>query len=205
MDKIRISGVDLRDFYQPAQKLSQVFQEIENELAAKNQIICRLIVNAHVLNEAEESFESEFGNMPLEMVESFEYWTDHAKQLAPNIIRSWKKLLPELIANCDDLAARIRFDGAHEQMPRVERLVENCQYLVESLVLLRQSLGDTALAQYTDWAVAQEQMEHLLHEALVAIEKKDFQLLADVLEFDFAHNLGQWIKFLDFAEKQLSI
>ncbi len=111
MDKIKISGADPRDFYQPAQKLSQVFQEIEKELAAKNQIICRLIINAHILDESEESSENDFGYMPLELVETFEYWTDYSKHLAPQIIQSWKEVLPELIANCDELAARIRFDA----------------------------------------------------------------------------------------------
>jgi hypothetical protein len=223
MDKIKISGSDLRDLYQPAEKLSQVCQEIQNDLASRNQVICRIIVNAHILSEFEENvtlkgeqsvelkgeqsveLESEQSDMRLEEIETFEYWTDHKNRLAPQIIHSWKKVLPDLIKSCDDLAARIRFDGFQGEMPRVERLIENCQYLVESLILLRQTLGDTALAQYTQWTVAQAQMERLVNEAVVALERRNSQQLADVLEFELSSNMGEWIKFLEFAEKQVSV
>lgn len=198
MDKYKITGDILREFYNAPKTLKEVFGDIEKDVQAEKQVVCRFIVNNY---EFDEKAEKKFELMDLTEVETLEFWTDEIANLLPNIIQAWKLALPELMSHCDEIASEIRFNGFKGHYLAINRLIENCEFLVLSLISLKQTLGEEVIAQFMDWQETQDQMQHLVTEAYGAIEKKDFVLLADVLEFDLGHNLGQWLNFLNFAEK----
>lgn len=200
MDKYRITGPTLRDFYPETKILSEIFADIEKDVQSEKKVVCRFIVNDY---ELDEEAEKKFAEMSLSEIQTIEFWTDQVTHLIPDIVKNWKVALPELMTRCDEVATEIRYKGMDGHYLSIHRMVENCEFLVLSLVSMRQMIGEELIAEFMDWNAAQEQMQHLVKEAYEALEKKDFVLLADVLEFDLGHNLGQWLNFLNFVEKNL--
>lgn len=197
MDKYKISGHDLRGFYDTEEELVTVFRDIEKDLNQENKVVCRFIVNEMELDEGDEV---QAGFLKLKDIQTLEFWTDSLNNLVPDILDSWKEALPELIKACDELGNSLRFENYKSSAKTVRSLIENCEYLVHSLISLQQYFGEEAVNQFVPWIQNQEDMQRLVIECTQALEKKDYVLLADVLEFDMAHNLGQWMQFIDFAK-----
>lgn len=202
MDKRRMTGDELRVQYAPTVRLGDIMGKIEQDLIQIKQVVCRYLINDKVLTDQNET---DLTQLQIHEIQSLEIWSGSLNDLVPAIIQSWKEALPKLLDQVDVLSDRIRFDGIHNQLPCIQSLIESCLYLVESLVALRQALGDAVTAQYMDWHSAETKMQQLVTEAITALESKNANLLADILEFDFGHNLGQWMTFLDFAETQIAI
>lgn len=201
MDKRRMSGEDLRARYAPSVSIGDVMGDIEQDLRQSQQVVCRYLINDKILTDQNET---DLTQLAINEIQSLEVWSGSLTHLVPAIIQSWKEAIPKLLIQVDELSERIRFDGIHNQLPSIQSLIESCLYLVDSLVALRQALGDAVTAQYMDWHAAETKMQQLVNEAVTALENKNANLLADVLEFDFGHNLGQWMTFLDFAETQIA-
>jgi hypothetical protein len=53
------------------------------------------------------------------------------------------------------------------------------------------------------WKKAQTQMASAIGEALQAFQKKDFNWLADILEYDLGHALQTWMEQLDQCHLEL--
>jgi hypothetical protein len=201
MERFKVSGQDLRDFYNQTTHLSKVFKDIEQDLRSTNQVVCRYILNGM---ELEERDELKFAGVTLDQVESLEYLTENARDLASLVISGWIQALPELIKNTEGLSLRVRAQGFNGLLKPIHDLVKNCEFLVESIITLKEMLGDQFLgAAPIDWAIAEQSSKKAVLEALEALTKKDFVQLAEVLEYDLSHALQLWMDTLKVLEKSI--
>lgn len=202
MERYKVSGAELRNFYNGgATTLERVFSDIEVDLRAENQVVCKFIVNGLELAEEEEA---RFLEVTLDEVETLEYMAENSKDLVGLVMRGWIEALPELIKSTEDLSQRIRAQGFSGLMKSIHDLVHNCEFLVDSILSLRgmigeQGLGDTAI----DWTAPEIASKKTVQEALKALENKDFVLLADVLEYDLNNVLQMWHENLKSLEKSI--
>jgi len=201
MERFKVSGQDLRDFYSQSTELSKVFRDIEHDLRSTNQVVCRYILNGM---ELEESEETKFAAVTLDQVESLEYLTENARDLASLVIKGWIDALPELIKSSEGLSLRVRAQGFNGLLKPIHDLVKNCEFLIESIISLKEMLGDQFLgAAPVDWVMVEQSSKKSVLEALEALTKKDFVLLAEVLEYDLSHALQLWLDTLKVLEKSL--
>ncbi|QDK44141.1 hypothetical protein DOM22_02715 [Bdellovibrio sp. ZAP7] len=202
MERYKVSGEDLRNFYQGDTNLSKVFADIENDLRDTNAVVCRFIVNGM---EIKESDEARFGSVSLKDVETLEYMTENSNDLVLDVLRAWIDSLPELMGKTENLSKRMRAQGLSGLLKPIHDLVSNCEYLIDSVMSLKVLVGDRYLvASPVNWAIAEEQSKKTVTEALGAMENKDFVLLADVLEYDLNNVLQMWKEHLQYLEKALN-
>lgn len=202
MERFKVTGEELRNFYQEQTQLSRVFNDIENDLKATNQVVCRYIVNGLELKESDEA---RFGTVSLDEIVTLEYMTENSTDLVGEVLRAWIEALPELMTKTEALSKRMRVQGLSGLLKSIHELVQNCEFLIESVMSLKELLGDRYLVTGpVDWGKAEEQSKVTVLEALRALENKDFVLLADVLEYDLNNCLQMWNEHLQVLEKKLN-
>lgn len=193
MDRYKVSGEELCQHYSEITTLSQVFSDIERELGINKQVVCQFIVNGLALREEDEL---KFSTLTLKEVTTLEYLTEKTQTLVESVINGWIEALPELIDKAEGLSEKIRRTGMTSQLRDIRDLVDNCQFLISSIISLKGILGDSVMAAVPRWEEAEEQTQKTLKEAIESIEKKDFAQLADVVDYDLNHGLQLWLGIL---------
>ncbi len=84
MERYKVSGEDLRNFYDGNISLERVFSDIEKDLQATDQVVCRYILNGLVIAEFEEA---RFSTVTLDQVETLEYMTENTADLTGQVLR----------------------------------------------------------------------------------------------------------------------
>lgn len=189
MERYKVSGEELRGFYKDETFLGRVFRDIEQDLRSTDRVVCQFIVNGL---ELEESDEGRFSAVSLTEVETLEYLTENKNILVSQVLHAWIQAIPELIAKTENMAQHMREDGPNGFLKAISNLIENCEYLVGSMVSLKAMLGDSLAGFNLPWDKAEAQSHSAVHQALVALEKKDFVQLADILEYDLNQALQTW-------------
>lgn len=201
MERFKVTGEELRNFYQENIELGRVFSDIEHDLRSTNQVVCRYIINGL---EIKESDEARFATVTLADIETLEYLTENSRDIKSIVLKGWIEALPELMENTEKLAKRIRVQGFSGLLKPIHDLVQNCEYLIDSTITIKATMGDQFLVSSpVDWYKAEEQSKKTVSEALRALENKDFVLLADVLEYDLNNVLQMWLDHLRVLEKSL--
>lgn len=201
MERFKVTGQELRDFYRENIMLGRVFSDIEQDLRSTNQVVCRYIVNGLEVAEADEA---RFATVPLEQIETLEYLTENSRDITALVLKGWIEALPELIQKTEHLAQRMRAQGLSGLLKSIHDLVQNCEYLIDSAMTVKATMGDQfQFSGPYDWVKAEEESKKTVLEALRALENKDFVLLADVLEYDLNNVLQMWREHLQVLEKSL--
>ncbi len=197
MDRFKISGIELCQQYTEATPLSQIFSDIERDLKQESRVVCQFIVNGMALQESDEI---KFSTLHLKDVTTLEYLSEKSNTLVDTVLEGWIKALPELIGKCERLSAEIRKKGVQHHLKDVRDLVDNCQFLISSIISLKTILGDAVIGAVPSWEKAETSTQNSLQQALNAFEKKDFAELADVVDYDLNHGLQLWLEILESVE-----
>lgn len=202
MERFKVDGSDLRNFYNNTTPLAQVFRDIEQDLRAGNQVVCRYIVNGMEIAEADEA---RFSTVTLDQVDTLEYLAENSKDLIGLVMRGWIEALPEMVRKTESVSQRIRVQGFSGMYKSIHDLVQNCEFLIDSILSLRELMGDQQLGGSSiDWFKSEQASQKTVKEALHALENKDFVLLADVLEYDLNNVLQMWLENLKSLERALN-
>jgi hypothetical protein len=112
------------------------------------------------------------------------------------ILENGRVEIPKMIDVNDRLAQDFRFQGVEGRLRAFVSLIDSCQLLVDSLMTIDNLLANSATVQADTWKNAERNMATGIGEALQAFQKKDYTLLADVLEYDLGHSLQSWQELL---------
>ena len=193
MDRFKITGDKLVNFYDSETKLMQVFKDIEMDLKATNQVVCQYIINGKELSETDETG---FHEMNLGEVKTLEYLSENINELLIDVLEGWLDAFPEMIGHTEKLSGQIRFDGVQKCFKNIQVLLENYEYLISSIISIKNLVGNSAAAGLSMLFEAEEKTKVTLAEAITAIEKKDFVCLADIVEYELITSLQIWEKLL---------
>lgn len=193
MDRFKITGEKLVNFYDTETKLMQVFRDIEMDLKATNQVVCQYIINGRELSETDET---SFHEMNLSDVQTLEYLSENINELLIDVLEGWLDAFPEMIGHTEKISSQIRFDGVQKSFKNIQVLLENYEYLISSIISIKSLVGNSAAAGLSMLFEAEEKTKVTLKEAITAIEKKDFVCLADIVEYELITSLQIWEKLL---------
>lgn len=193
MNKVSLNREKLSELFEGESLLGDVFKFYERKILEDGEIVCRFSVNGLQLSEEDEK---KFAQFKIQEVEILEIESQRPDILLSEVISNWTDSLPRLIKKSDQLAQAFRFSGAEHQMSQFVDIVDSCQFLVESLMSLRSLCGTYDFVGSPAWNSSEELTARAIAEALTAFEKKDFVLLADVLEYDLGHCLQTWLETL---------
>lgn len=200
MDRYKIDGLELVQFYDEETKLSQVFNDIEKDLKSNQQVVCQYIVNGQPIHEEDEAL---YSNWNLDQVDSLEYLTENVDRLVSDVIQGWIDAIPELATQTEKSAYELKFQRTSKTLLLVGELIDNCNYFVQSMESMYPMLKNSTAAGLGLFTEAEQQTQKALAESLVAFEKKDFVLLADNLEYELIPCLELWKKSLESVQQKL--
>jgi hypothetical protein len=193
MDRFKITGDKLVNFYDTETKLMQVFKDIEMDLKATNQVVCQYIINGKEISETDES---KFQEMALSEISTLEYLSENIHELLIDVLEGWLDAFPEMIGHTEKISAQIRFNGVQKSFKNIQVLLENYEYLISSIISIKSLVGNSAAAGLSMLYEAEQKTKSTLSEAITAIEKKDFVCLADIVEYELITSLQIWEKLL---------
>ena len=77
-------------------------------------------------------------------------------------------------------------------------LLEGCQWLVDTLVHVRSAGVPAAHSCFSDekWRKVEKEFSLLIRQILLCFQRKEYPLLADLLEYDFANAMDVWLELI---------
>ena len=188
MIKTVMTRQDIEGSYSNLTDLGQLMSALEKEFTLRGHVICQFKLNGMNLTEADERRLAAIGVME---VESLEIDSESPQALMFGILDNWILELPKLIENAEALAKAIKFEGIEGKLKSFVELLDTCQFLMESLMSLERVVSDKQFG-LDSWLSAEKVTSEAIGQALAAFEKKDFVMLAEVLEYDLPHSLQVW-------------
>lgn len=201
MERYSVEAATLVDFYAEGTLLGTVFGEIERELKTQNQVVCQFIIDGIVLREDDEK---RFARIPISSIQKLEYLAESGVKVAMDVLKSWIEGIPDLQAQAEAIATRTRADGWKLSLGSIQQLITNVQTLTGSLISLKITLGDSITGSAIPWRENEMRMMHCIRESIAAAEKKNYKLLADILEYDLINTLEIWKRDLTILKNFLN-
>jgi hypothetical protein len=180
--------------------LGEVFRHIENDLKTVSEVVCQFKVNGLALDEPGEK---RLADASLVELQTLEVFSQRPREILGDVLLNWVKQIPALLERNDELASEIRFQGVEGQLKSLVELIDQCQLLIDSIISIDSVFPDLKMVQSDKWKQAQKQTAAAIGEALQAFQKKDFNWLADILEYDLGHSLQTWMEHLDSMRQDL--
>lgn len=169
--------------------LSELFGAIEQKTLEGGQVVCQFRVNGMNFSENDEKKAQE---MAIKDIEFVEILVDTPMNLLASVIQNWIEDLPRLIERSDLLASGIREKGLEANYTPFVRLIDDCQFLTDSLLSIRTFPIAAEFVGRPEWEEGEKAMAKSVGESLQSFEKKDSNWLADVIEYDLASCLQNW-------------
>ena len=193
MKKLMLSPVEIALQFTQAKTLGELMRATEDDLQKKGEVICRFSVNDLLFSENDEK---QFSEMPVSEIQKFEIEHESTSHIFNEVLTSWVDSLDKMVVSCDELSKKIRFDGQEGHLGDLVKMIDSCHFLVESLVSMRSLNKENIDKLLKKWNENEILLLKSVEETLNAFEKKDFVLMADVLEYDLAHSLHCWKELL---------
>lgn len=185
----RFSAQDIQDLFPGLENLNDVFAAFEKRAQATGQVVCQFRVNGMNFSEQDERKAQE---MVVRDVQHVEILVDTPMNLLASVIANWIEDLPRLVMRADQLADSIRTQGLQSHYSPFVRLIDDCQFLTDSLLSIRTFSVAADVVALPAWGENELSMARSVGESLDAFEKKDSNWLADVIEYDLANCLQNW-------------
>lgn len=193
MSTYRWTKQELATQFPESKTLGELFRQVEIELGKSNKVVCQFKVNGLSLTEETERRLKD-GNV--QDVDLLEITAETTESLLSGILENWRVEIPKMIDINDRLAQDFRFQGIEGRLKPFVSLIDSCQLLVDSVMTIDNLLNAAKTVQADKWKSTERGMATSIGEALQAFQKKDYTLLADVLEYDLGHSLQSWQELL---------
>lgn len=180
--------------------LGEVFTQIEKDLKNTNEVVCQFMVNGLALD---EQGEKRLSASTLKDVQNLTVQSEKPVAILNNVLNSWSQQIPVLIKLNDDLATQMRLKGIEGQLKTLVDLIDEAQLLVDSIISIDTVFSHLPLVGSEKWRQAQKQMAQGIAEALDAFQKKDFNWLADILEYELGQSLQTWMELLESLKQDV--
>lgn len=152
MDKFKVSGEILREFYSKSTTLGIVFRDIERDLIHEDKIVCGFFLNGKRLNSDQELLVS---NYNLSVVETLEYESEDKGIFVKDLVKTW-------ILNIEKMSYQIRkYSNLKCLEEHSDNIFHNYYDVVDTMRSLKQLVGTNINYHY--WQNAEVQTENILN------------------------------------------
>lgn len=202
MNSLKIKPVDLHMSGQAFTRLSEVIGHYEKELAEAGQVVCQFSLNGMKLTEQDEA---RFADLSVHDIEELEVLFQSPENLLVGLLGGWLQKIPDLITDCDKISTQIRYKGIDGHMKLLVDVIDDAQLLVDSLMSIDSLFSSFAIVSSQSWKDNENLMTAAVGQALSAFQSRDFNQLADILEYDISHSLQIWIDLLTSLQTEVNL
>lgn len=180
--------------------VGEVIHRLESIAAARGEVICEIRVNGRLLDEAEEArlIEDEERKNPRTAIHSLSIRSDRPEHLIGQALRSTLSFVPLLTKASVETARRFREGDIHLGSEQLNEALEGCQWFVETIHHARGAASGIGFGvhQAERWHEAEKMLFQVIGELTATFDRKDFALVADLLEYEVTAALEMWVPVL---------
>lgn len=184
-------GEDIQIRFADCASWMDLVQKIESELTRKGAVICRFIINGKDFSDDELSTHA---GKALTEIEDLKIEYSHPDDLASHALNQMVEVIPKLNEAALHAAELFRAQQNEKAQHLVAGLFENCHFMHDTILALQSShshwLRESDVVEKL--ASTQAGFEVIVKELLAAYEKRDYFLVADVLEYEVPNALESW-------------
>jgi hypothetical protein len=191
METQKWSADQIHQEFSDCQSLDDLIRKIEDRHWERGEVICEIKVNNMIIRETDEQ---KFADASLDAIENLSVRFSRTDDLATEALQSILASIPKVTEAAIYSAELFRTQDYERAQSLVATLIENCQFSMETLSTLRnthaQWFSEGMIEQL--WTRAETGFERMVKELLAGYEKKDYVLVADVLEYEIPVALDHW-------------
>jgi len=191
VETVKISSAELAAEYANCQTLGEVVVELEKKMRAQGRVVCNISVNGMRLSEADEH---RLGGTSLHELRHVELEIEEPRELVLSTLHSQIQLSGELQRLSLSAAETFRGLDLNPAQAVLISLLDGCRWFTDGLVALKSapsSLIELPFAP-SQWDLSEAEFRRVMSEILAAVERRDYILLADLLEYDLGNALDRW-------------
>ena len=181
-----------RDFV-GCETLQNVIAAVSKQFNGKGQVICEVRANELLLTEEEER---KFSGTPLAQLNSLEIQAATPQELLDGALESCREYFEQMTKVFERVADQFRSEDTHKAQQSFQKAIKGADWFVQLLThykVVHENLrGPVAMS----WKAAEFKLLSILNQVLDASERKDFVLLADLLEYEVINCFNQWQELL---------
>lgn len=180
--------------------IGEVLNRLETIAASRGEVICEIRLNGEVINEQDEARLSEDKEKtnPRSAIQSLSVRSDRPDHLIGQALRSSLSFIPLLTKASIDTATRFREGDVHMGSEQLGEALEGCQWFVETIHHARGAASGIGFGvhQVERWQQAEQMLFNVITELTATFDRKDYSLVADLLEYELTTALEMWVPVL---------
>lgn len=180
--------------------LKEIISKIETDFSFRGEVICEIHVNGILLNEGDEI---KFAESPSEDIRDLAVRSNRPETLVMDAMKSSYVFLPDLDKSCLKTAELFRGSDLAAAQKSFHECLEGCQWLVDTLMHVRGAASgiNQPISHPERWFEAEKILMRVIRELSESYSKKDFTLVADLLEYELTGALSIWVEALEVERR----
>lgn len=185
----------LQNQFGDCQTVRDVISHLENEAAARGEVICEIRMNGRILQEEDEK---RFAESPRSDIHQLSIRCDRPEHLIGQAVHSALSFVPLLIQASTETASLFRQGEVHRASENLNEALEGCQWFVETIFHARGAASGigASVAAPERWVEAERYFTRVMRELTETFDRKDYVVTADVLEYELTGALEMWLPVL---------
>lgn len=183
--------LEIQKQFGECENLKQLIERLEGEFQDRGEVICEIRVNGMIVHEKDEN---RFAESEMAAIDTLTIASERPGDLIQSTLGSALDYVPRLHKACESTAELMRGSDSRLAQLNFTELLDGCQWLVDTVVYLRsaaESVGQPLKDQLA-WRTAEGKFATVVTDILAAFQKKDFVLVADLVEYDLFNLLEEW-------------
>lgn len=185
--------------------VADVIHRLETIAASKGEVICEIRVNGQIIDEMEEArIQADSANVqtkhPRSAIRTLSVRSDRPEHLIGQALRSTYNFIPLLTNASVQTAQRFRDGDIHNGSEQLNEALEGCQWFVETIHHARGAASGVGFSVHhiERWQQAEKMLFQVIHELTATFDRKDYLLVADILEYELTAALEMWAPVLSY-------
>lgn len=185
---------DIAKNFPEANNLEGVIDALCNWTQQRGRVVCSITVNGVRLNESEEK---KFSKMPVREISEIKTESQTPEELLDESLIGCREHLKKLLEAYEKISFLFRQQDIHYAHRYHRYAIDSMQQFFEIVSHYRILYEATREALPIRWAELEKLVPAVLDQILAAYEKKDYNLVADLLEYDLLGLLEDWDKLIN--------
>ncbi len=189
MNVTKYSEEEIKSIFLDQSNLKEVLAKIYLECGARGEVICEVSVNGIILTEEDER---KFENSPISEIRNIMIRSQYPHFLLDESLEGCLDLISKLLGAFELTAKYFRSSNLHLAHSHQSACIEGVQWFIQMMTHFKAVYGVLRSALPQRWAELENNMGIVLNEIFDAYSKKNYILVADLLEYDLIGIFSQW-------------
>ena len=197
MKTVRFEKNEIEDQFEKCNNLKEIIEDVEKSGHPSGQYVCRINVNGLGIGEEDEV---KFATTRREDINDLEIVFGSLEELVSGLLKSYVLWIPNIKRVLLDTANHFQAGDLEKGQKSFIVMLDSCRYYINSLIELKR-----ASKEISESVFVEEHFAALIREIMKAYERKDFVLVADLVEFELFNLFDTWLAWANENLQKLEL